>query len=73
MPPEKLIRMANQIAGFMASRPPAEGAPGVAAHISDYWAPPMRAQLLDVIAAGGAGLHPLVIAAAPLIRRPDAS
>jgi formate dehydrogenase subunit delta len=71
MQPEKLVRMANQIAAFMAARPPGEAAAGVAAHLNDYWAPPMRAQLLAIVAAGGADLHPLVIEAAPQIRRPQ--
>lgn len=73
MPPDKLIRMANQIAAFMATRPGAEAAAGVAQHLNDYWAPPMRGELLSLIAAGAPGLHPLVAAAAPLIRRPPAA
>ena len=67
MSPEKLTRMANQIAGFFDSQPE-PAAPAVARHINDFWAPPMRAQLLSHIAAGGAGLKPSVLAAAPLIR-----
>jgi formate dehydrogenase subunit delta len=71
MQPDKLIRMANQIATFMATRPADEGAAGLAGHLNDYWAPPMRAALLAMIAEGAAGLHPLVHQAAPLIRRPE--
>lgn len=71
MQPDKLIRMANQIAAFMASKPAEEGAAGLAAHLNDYWAPPMRGELLALIAAGAGGLHPLVLQAAPLIRRPE--
>lgn len=71
MQPDKLIRMANQIAAFMASKPEDEGAAGLAGHLNDYWAPPMRAALLALIAAGTGGLHPLVLKAAPLIRRPE--
>lgn len=70
MSPDKMIRMANQIALFMQSRPEKAAAEGLAAHISDYWEPRMRNQLFDHIAAGGAGLHPLVLKAAPQIRRP---
>jgi formate dehydrogenase subunit delta len=69
--PDKLIRMANQIAAFMASKPERERAAGLAGHINDYWAPPMRVALLGLIAAGADGLHPLVIEAAALIRRPE--
>ncbi|PTV95751.1 formate dehydrogenase subunit delta [Rhodobacter aestuarii] len=67
MSDEKLIRMANQIAAFFAVQP-ADRAEGVAAHISDNWAAPMRAALLAHIAAGGAGLDALVVDAAPHIR-----
>ena len=71
MSPDKLIRMANQIAAFHASqRGPA--APAVAAHINDFWEPRMRAALLAHIAAGGAGLRPEVVAAGDLIRQPAA-
>lgn len=67
MSPDKLAYMANQIARFMES---GRGAAGVAAHLNDYWEPRMREQLLEMIAAGGAGLAPLVRDAGPMIRRP---
>lgn len=65
---DKLIRMANQIATFFELKKHDEAVIGVAAHISDFWAPPMRRKLFDHIAAGGAGLKPLVIEASPKIR-----
>lgn len=71
MSPEKLIRMANQIAAFHASqRGPAADA--VAGHINDFWEPRMRAALLAELARDGTGLRPEVRAAAPLIRPPAA-
>lgn len=70
MSPDKLVYMANQIASFMESRPAAEAASGVAEHINDYWEPRMRRQFFAIVDAGGAGLRPLVLQAAPLIRRP---
>lgn len=70
MQPEKLIRMANQIAVFMRSKPQAEGVAMLAAHINDFWEPRMRRQLFDILDAGGPGLDPLVLQAAPDIRRP---
>ncbi|HPD92490.1 MAG: formate dehydrogenase subunit delta [Rhodobacter sp.] len=73
MSAEKLIRMANQIATFMESKPHAEGVAGLAAHINDFWEPRMRRQLFDILDAGGAGLKPLVLDAAALIRRPAAA
>jgi formate dehydrogenase subunit delta len=66
----KIIRMANQIATFFASKPKDEGEKGVAAHINDFWEPRMRAQLLEIVAEGGDGLKPLMIEAAPLVRKP---
>lgn len=73
MSPEKMIRMANQIATFFHSKPHAEGVEGIANHISDFWEPRMRAQLFAHIDAGGAGLDPLLLDAAPAIRRPKAA
>jgi formate dehydrogenase subunit delta len=72
MSPETLVRMANQIARFFDSQPgPAPEA--VARHINDFWEPRMRAALLAHLQAGGAGLHPSVQAAAPLIRPAQAA
>lgn len=68
MSPEKMIRMANQIATFFETKKHDEGVAGTAAHISDFWEPRMRKQLFDHIAAGGAGLRPLVLEAAEKIR-----
>ena len=70
MSPEKLVRMANQIALFMETKPHAEGIDGFAAHISDFWEPRMRKQFFDMIAAGEGGFRPLVLEAAPKVRRP---
>lgn len=70
---DKLIYMANQIAKFMESKPAEEGRTGLAAHFNDYWEPRMRRHLFEVIDAGGEGLRPLVLEAAPLIRRPAAA
>jgi formate dehydrogenase subunit delta len=36
----------------------------VADHIQKFWEPRMRAQLAAYLAAGGADLHPLVVAGA---------
>lgn len=70
MSPEKMVRMTNQIATFFHSQPGEAQAERVADHINDYWEPRMRRQLLDYIAEGGAGLDPLVLAAAEKLRAP---
>ena len=74
MQSDKMIRMANQIATFFASQSgPDGGAAGAAAHVNDFWAPDMRAALLAHAAEGGAGLHPLMLEGAALIRPPAAA
>ena len=69
---DKIVRMANDIAKFMESKPHQEGVALLASHINDFWEPRMRRQLFAVLDAGGAGLRPLVLEAAGAIRRPAA-
>ncbi len=69
-PHTKLIYMANQIAKFMESKPHEEGVSLLASHINDFWEPRMRNHLFEVLDTGGAGLRPLVLEAATLIKRP---
>lgn len=71
MKPEKLIRMANQIATFMAVKPHQEAIEGIAAHISDYWEPRMREALFELSTQHSADLSPLVTEAIPYIRKPQ--
>jgi len=70
MSPDKMVHMANQIATFFKSQPGDAAAERVAAHLSDFWEPRMRRQLLDFIAGGGEGLDPLVLDAAKRIAAP---
>lgn len=70
-PHTKLIRMANQIGTFFESKVDrAEGVAGIAEHINKFWEPRMRRQLYEVLDAGGEGLKPIVLEAAPSIKRP---
>ena len=64
MSPEKMVRMANQIATFFRSQPGDDQAARVAAHLRDFWEPRMRAQLKEHVASGAADLDALVIEAA---------
>lgn len=68
MSPEKLVRMANQIATFFETQPGEDRADRVADHLSDFWDPRMREALLAHVDAGGAGLSPLARAAAERLR-----
>jgi formate dehydrogenase subunit delta len=67
---DKIVRMANQIATFFLSQPEATRVPGVANHINKFWEPRMRRQFFEIVDNGGAGLLPLVIAAAKEVNRP---
>lgn len=67
----KLVRMANQIAMFMGTKPHDEGVEGLAEHINKFWDPRMRVQFFQIAEAGDSGLLPLVIDALPKIRRPS--
>lgn len=68
MSPEKLVRMANQIATFFHTKPHEEAVTGVAEHISNFWEPRMRKQLFEMLAEGEKGFDPLVIEAKDDIR-----
>ncbi len=68
---DKLVYMANQIAGFFATQPEAEAAQGVASHINKFWEPRMRRQLFEILEQDANGLSPLVLQAMPSIRRPS--
>jgi formate dehydrogenase subunit delta len=67
---EKLVYMSNQIATFFKSKPRGQGVAGVADHINKFWEPRMRRQFFEMIDAGGKGFDPMVLEAAPNIRRP---
>ncbi|MCC7321085.1 MAG: formate dehydrogenase subunit delta [Rubellimicrobium sp.] len=56
MTPDKMIRMANQIATFFDTQP-GDAAGSVADHLAKFWEPRMKAQLFAHAAAGGEGLR----------------
>jgi formate dehydrogenase subunit delta len=64
MTPEKMVHMANQIALFFAGYPHDDAVAAVGDHLTKFWEPRMRRQLLDYLAGGGEGLHPLAFEAA---------
>jgi formate dehydrogenase subunit delta len=73
MQPDKLVRMANQIATFFESQPEGERIQGVATHINKFWEPRMRREFFAIVERGGNGLKPLVLDAARQINRPPES
>ncbi|MCC0033466.1 MAG: formate dehydrogenase subunit delta [Brucellaceae bacterium] len=68
MSPDKLARMANQIATFFATRPHDEAVTGIAAHLSDFWEPRMRRQLFELLESQPELFQPLVREAAAKVR-----
>jgi formate dehydrogenase subunit delta len=62
---EKLVKMANEISSFFEADPdPATRLEGLTAHLSRFWEPRMRRQLLAWSdETGGKELHPLVLEA----------
>jgi formate dehydrogenase subunit delta len=52
--------MANQIGTFFAHEGDAKAAASIANHLVKFWDPRMRAAIVEHLAAGGAGLDPIV-------------
>jgi formate dehydrogenase subunit delta len=65
---QKLIRMANQIAGFFRSYPEDKAVAGIRDHLVLFWTPGMRDAILAHARLGGAGLDPLVAKALQAIQ-----
>ena len=68
MSPDKLARMANQIATFFSTRPNDEAVAGIAAHLSDFWEPRMRKQLFELLETQPGLFLPLVREASAKVR-----
>jgi formate dehydrogenase subunit delta len=68
-----LVTMANDIGNFFDSELGARDAPqGIATHISRYWDPRMRTQIIRHVASGGEGLSPSALAAVRTLPEPPA-
>ncbi len=63
----RLARMAGQIAAAFDALPEEQAAAATAAHINQFWAPPMRR---DLLALDPALLAPRVVRALALVRPP---
>jgi len=68
MSPDKLVRMANQIATFFSAQGEATAPAMVADHLMQFWEPRMRSAIMAHGAAGGAGLDPIAAEAVALLR-----
>lgn len=60
---DRLVYMANQIAGAFAQRSPSEAVVAVWDHLWHFWDPRMRERIVAHVAAGGAGLNDVAKAA----------
>ena len=67
---DKLTMMANQIGAFFKAQGEREAPAAIADHLKKFWDPGMRADIAAHLAAGGAGLDPLVRQAVELLRKP---
>jgi formate dehydrogenase subunit delta len=52
----RLIAMANDIAAFFDAEDKAAAAENVRTHLTKFWEPRMRRQIVEHASAGGAGL-----------------
>jgi len=65
---ERLVSMANDIGAFFNAEPDkAEAAKSVAGHLTRYWDPRMRREIVAHYREGGAGLDPIVRSAIGLL------
>lgn len=67
MSPDKLVRMANQIATFFRSQDEASAPAMVADHLTKFWEPRMRTAIIRHQQAGGAGLDPIAAHAVAML------
>lgn len=68
---EHLVSMANDISHFFDGEYGVEDSPSnIATHITRYWDPRMRSQIIAHAAAGGAGLTPTALAAVKTLSPP---
>ena len=64
MKSERLVAMANDIAAFFAAEPDrAAAVGGVVSHMTRFWEPRMRRELVAYYRSGGAGLSDVAASA----------
>ncbi len=65
---QRLIAMANDIAAFFESEDKAAAAENVRTHLTKFWEPRMRRQIVEHAATGGAGLSVTALQAVRLLK-----
>lgn len=66
----RLVYMANQIGKFFVSEDEKTAVSGIADHISKFWDPRMRREIIAHLQAGGEGLDPAVRTAVASLKPP---
>lgn len=67
----RLVYKANQIGKFFVSEDSESAVAAIADHLTKFWDPRMRAEIVDYLATGGEGLDPQVRAAVASLPAPD--
>jgi formate dehydrogenase subunit delta len=57
---DHLVKMANEIAAFYVAESPNDAAKSIASHLTRFWDPRMRKQIIEHNQSGGAGLKDVV-------------
>jgi len=60
---ETLVKMANEIGDFFGAQRGADRSAGVVEHITKFWDPRMRANIIAHLEHGGEGLSPIALEA----------
>ena len=57
---DHLVKMANEIAAFYVAESPSEAPKSIASHLTRFWEPRMRKEIIEHNRLGGAGLKDVV-------------
>lgn len=68
---DRLVTMANQIGTFFSSQKHSDPVAQIADHLSKFWDPRMRANIIAYMRDGGDGLLPQVRQAVATLKAPD--
>lgn len=67
---KRLVTMANQIADFFRPYLEDEAVKNTYEHLIQFWEPRMRVKMIAHVAAGGAGLNAIALAACKQLKKP---
>ena len=66
-----VVRLSHDLARNFVNLPPGQAPVELATHITKFWEPRMRAELLAHVRADDVSLDPIVVAAAGLLRQDE--